>query len=138
MVARNQRLLGSGADDSERVYRIGPHQELLGRPAPLTDSGADDVELASAADFSRVDADAGYVPVHVVGRITDGGDPGRDVAVAVNGRFVGVGNSFTLATGDEGELFSVMVPPSAFRPGRNRVDVFEVAAGGEPRRLGGS
>ena len=34
-----------------------------------------------------------------------------------------VGNTFELAVGDEGELVSVMVPESAFRKGRNRVQV---------------
>ena len=51
--------------------------------------------------------------------------PGRDIAVAVNGTIVGVGSTFELAEGDEGELFQVMVPPDAFRQGRNRVEVLE-------------
>jgi hypothetical protein len=38
---------------------------------------------------------------------------------------VGVGSTFELVSGDEGELVQVMVPPSAFREGRNRVEVFE-------------
>ena len=57
--------------------------------------------------------------------------------MAVNGRIAAVGNTFTLAEGEEGELFSVMVPESALRRGRNRVDVFEVVAGGSLNRLGG-
>jgi hypothetical protein len=39
---------------------------------------------------------------------------------------VAVGETFTLATGDEGELVSVMVPPESFEQGRNEVEVFEV------------
>ena len=50
----------------------------------------------------------------------------RDIAVAVNGTIVAVGNTFTLAEGDEGELVSVMVPGVGVPEGRNRVEVFEV------------
>ncbi len=53
------------------------------------------------------------------------GETGRDIAVAVNGTIAAVGTTFELVEGDEGELVSVMVPPSAFRQGRNRVEVFE-------------
>jgi hypothetical protein len=53
------------------------------------------------------------------------GEPGREIAVAVNGTIAAVGSTFELAEGDEGELVSVMVPPSAFRSGSNRVEVFE-------------
>jgi hypothetical protein len=76
------------------------------------------------------------VPTHPVGRLS-GGTPGRDIAVAVNGRIVAVGDTFTLAAGEEGEFFSVMIPESSLRRGRNRLDVFEVSAGGSLKRLGG-
>ena len=84
------------------------------------------MELAYAADYRKVDPDAPFVPAHVAGRVRGGGDGGRDVAVAVNGEIVGVGETFTLAEGDEGELVSVLVPPGSFRAGANRVQVFEV------------
>ena len=41
----------------------------------------------------------------------------------MNGRIAAVGNTFKLAIGNEGELVSVMVPESAFRKGRNQVQV---------------
>jgi hypothetical protein len=63
----------------------------------------------------------------VVGHVQGGGDGGRDVAVAVNGRIVGVGETFTLAVGSEGELVSVVVPPSSFKPGGNDVRVYLVS-----------
>jgi hypothetical protein len=70
------------------------------------------------------------VPAHVVGRIR-GGRSGarRDVAIAVNGRIVAVSRSFQLATGDD-ELVAAMVPESAFRQGRNRVQVLAVSRRG--------
>jgi hypothetical protein len=135
--ARDRRLFGTGADGPLRVYRIGPHQELLGRRVGAG-GGAGSVELFMAADYEDVDLRSDFLPTHVVGRVGGGGSAGRDIAVAVNGRIAAVGTTFTLAEGEPGELLSVMVPESAFRRGRNRVDVFEVAADGSLTRLGGS
>jgi hypothetical protein len=66
------------------------------------------------------------VPSFVVGQVKDGGSPGRSVAVAVNGKIVGVGQTFTLATGEGGQLVAVMVPPGSFKQGRNDVRVYLV------------
>ena len=51
-----------------------------------------------------------------------------DIAIAVNGTVRAVGNTFKLATGG-GELFGVMVPPSALKNGKNEVKVYEVSGG---------
>ena len=125
VVDRNLRLFGTGRDGPDRIYEIGPHQELIGQPASAAGRKLP-VELPSAQDYENVDPESGYVPTHVVGRVEGAGEPGRDIAVAVNGTIRAVGNIFTLAVGDEGELVSVMVPESAFREGGNRVEVFEV------------
>jgi hypothetical protein len=125
VVDRNLRLFGTGRDGPDRIYEIGPHQELIGRPASAAGRKLP-VELPSAQDYENVDPESGYVPSHVVGRVEGAEEPGRDIAVAVNGTIRAVGNTFTLAVGDEGELVSVMVPESAFREGGNRVEVFEV------------
>jgi hypothetical protein len=125
VVDRNLRLFGTGRDGPDRIYEIGPHQELMGQPASAAGRKLP-VELPSAQDYENVDPESGYVPTHVVGRVEGAGEPGRDIAVAVNGTIRAVGNTFTLAVGDEGELVSVMVPESAFREGGNRVEVFEV------------
>jgi hypothetical protein len=125
IVDRNIRLFGTGREGPDRIYRIGPRQELIGQPASAAGEKLP-VELSFAQDYENVDPESGYVPTHVVGRVQGGGDEKRDIAVAVNGTIVAVGNTFTLAVGDEGELVSVMVPESAFRRGRNQVEVFEV------------
>ncbi|HLM09957.1 MAG TPA: sulfatase-like hydrolase/transferase [Thermoleophilaceae bacterium] len=123
VVARNQRLFGSGADGPDRIYRLGPATELIGRPASEAGERLE-VELPAASDYANVDPDSGYLPTHVVGRVRDGDpDAGRDVVVAVNGTIVASGNTFTLAEGDDSELVSVMIPEDALRPGRNRVSV---------------
>jgi hypothetical protein len=84
------------------------------------------VDFAYAGDYENMDPASAYVPVHVVGRVNGADRHPRDIAVAVNGTIRAVGNTFTLAVGDEGELVSVMVPESAFRKGRNEVEVLEV------------
>jgi hypothetical protein len=80
--------------------------------------------LVYGPDYRDVDPGSPFVPTHVVGRVQDGGEGGRAIAVAVNGTIAAVGETFTLATGDEGELVSVLVPPESFRAGANRVEVF--------------
>jgi hypothetical protein len=124
VVERNVRLFGTGRDGPERVYRLGPNQELIGRPASAAGDRLD-VDFIYGADYEDVDVDSPYLPNHVVGQVRSEGEPGREIAVAVNGRIAGVGTTFELVEGDEGELVAVMVPPSAFRSGRNRVEVFE-------------
>jgi hypothetical protein len=104
------------------MYELGPNQDLIGKPASAAGAPLD-VELAYAGDYGRVNPESGFVPTHVVGRVNGPDRPPRDIAVAVNGRIVAVGNTFELVTGDEGELVSVMVPESAFRRGRNEVQV---------------
>jgi hypothetical protein len=124
VVDRNLRLFGTGRDGPERVYRIGPNQELLGRPSSAAGSRLD-VDFVYGADYEDVDLESPFVPTQVVGHVRSEGETGREIAVAVNGTIVAVGNTFELVTGDEGELVSAMVPPTAFRQGRNRVEVFE-------------
>jgi len=123
IIERNLTLFGSGRDD--RLYRIGPNPDLIGRDAAGAGLTKLDVELPYAPEYRRVDTGSSFVPVHVVGRVRDGGQGGREIAVAVNGRIVAVGETFTLATGEEGELVSVMVPPESFEQGRNEVEVYE-------------
>jgi hypothetical protein len=123
IIDRNQRLFGSGADGPERIFRIGPNPELIGQPASAAGEQLD-VELSYQRDYANVGADPLYLPVHVVGRVNGPDRHPRDIAVAVNGTIRAVGNTFTLAVGDDGELVSVMLPESAFRKGRNQVQVF--------------
>jgi hypothetical protein len=124
VIARNQRLVGSGADDPLRPYRMGPHQELIGKPASAAGEPLD-VDLSYAPEYAHVDPATGYVPAHVVGRVQGPDRHPRDIAIAVNGTIVAVGNTFKLVEGEDGELLSVMVPESAFRKGRNDVQVLQ-------------
>src|SRR5829696_10442926 len=85
IIDRDHALFGTGADGPDRVYRIGPHQELLGRSATQAGLQPLDVDFAYGADYKNVDPDLPFVPAHVVGKVQNGGDGGRDIAVAVNG-----------------------------------------------------
>ena len=123
IIERNHRLFGSGADGPDRLYRIGPHPELIGQPASAAGPKLD-VELADAGDYENVDPATGFIPTHIVASVNGPDRHPRDIAVAVNGTIRAVGNTFTLAVGDAGELVSVMVPESAFHKGSNRVEVF--------------
>jgi hypothetical protein len=124
-VERNTTLLGTGRDGPDRLYRIGPHQELIGRPASAAGPPLD-VDLLNGSDYDHVDLRSSFLPIHVVGKVQTPGAPPRDIAVAVNGTIRAVGNTFKLATGAGGELVSVLVPPESFQQGRNRVEVLRV------------
>ena len=125
IVDRNLRLFGTGRDD--RLFEIGPNPELIGKDPAAVGLQPLDTELAYAGEYRDVDTGSTFIPAHVVARVRDGGEGGREIAVAVNGTIVAVGETFTLAKGDEGELVSVMVPPESFEQGRNEVEVFEAA-----------
>jgi len=122
-LAKKIELFGTGADGPERMFRFGPNAELIGRPVgSLPDlAGA---EIENAEDYEDVDAGSGYLPAHVMGRV-DGGEPGRDIAIAVNGEIAAVSRTFTLV-GDDEVIFAAIIPESALREGSNDVRVLEV------------
>jgi Sulfatase len=137
---RKLRLFGVGRDGPLRLFRIGPRRNLLSRPVrdfPVEDAAG--ARFVHAGRYDRVSLRSPTLPAWATGRL-DGVPAGRDLAVAVNGRIAGLTASFRLATGGD-TLFAVMVPASSFRPGQNRVELFEVrgAAAGTGitlRRLG--
>jgi hypothetical protein len=136
------RKYGTGAESEllfgdpwASAYRIGPHSELIGRRVPEVAAGAAHAEIANAELVARVDPAAKILPTRVTGRLP-GTPPGamRDLAVAVNGRIRAVGRSFHLR-GRRMEFFSLLVPESALRRGRNSLEVLEVRRDGSLARL---
>jgi hypothetical protein len=122
-------LFGEGRDS---VYVIGSHRELLGTriPKALRRPATTRVEVRGEDMFADVRKGAPVVPARITCRVVSGYlQPGTAVAVALNGRVVAVG----VAGG--GGLLRVLVPESAFREGRNRIDVFEVEVRGSKRTL---
>jgi hypothetical protein len=133
-LARKIALFGDGSLD--RLYRIGPNPELIGRPARANaPAGAVKAKINGAGDLADVDPGSDFLPAHITGSLS-GGSAGatRHVVVAVNGVIRASGETFYLE-GSKTESLSVMVPDSALRPGKNRVEVFEVTGSGRSARL---
>ncbi len=116
-------------DPWESAYRIGPHPELIGRPVPQLAAASAHAQIANLGLAAHVDPSQELLPTRVTGRLP--GTPRgttRDLAVAVNGRIRAVGRSFHLH-GRRTEFFSLIVPESALRPGRNSIRLLEVRDG---------
>ena len=127
---------GEGDDGPQRVYRIGPNQQLIGQKAQSAGPSQSKVALTGRGAYANVNPDGPTIPSWVTGRVSGGSAQPQDIAVAVNGTIRAVGNTFKLATGG-GQLVGVLVPESSFRKGRNTVEVFEVQ-GGRLLKMGGS
>ena len=132
-LARQVALLGTTWDSA---YRIGPHPEVIGEALtalPALPRGPLTAAVEDAERYARVEPESDYVPSLIAGRLS-GADPAdRELAFAVNGRIVSTGRSFA-ALGQDGLNFSSMLPPTAFRDGENRIDIYELAPAGA--RLG--
>jgi hypothetical protein len=143
---RKQRLLdlklalyGTGADGPERIYRVGPNQELIGRRVAQLAAGDSSlrVELTDPDAYDDVDPDGPVLPIWVTGSVSGAAGEKHDVAIAVNGVVRAVSSTFELANRD-GDLIAALVPPSSLREGENAVEVFEVVDGTRLASMGGS
>ena len=134
------RLERFGWGDWASLYTgVGPNRELLGREVDeqaRASRGTVRAAIAGADEMRAVRKGSALAPTQVVGPVTGGkaGDR-RDIAVAVGGRIESVSRTFYLR-GSEQESFAVNVPESSLRPGRNRIEVFEVLDGGRLRLIG--
>jgi hypothetical protein len=141
LLQRKLALFGWG-DQRPGLFGIGPNRQLIGRRVAdlgASPQGAIKATVNAADELGRVRLGSGYVPALVTGRIRGPGTPapGRQLAFALNGRIIAVGSSFQLLDKSK-EYFSAMVPEAAFHDGRNRLQVFEVSAGGASLQLLGS
>jgi len=123
-VRRKTALFGEGSDS---LFRIPASQKIIGlrasRLRPLDAVGAE-VHLDAEALFGDVRLSSWVIPVLITGTIEKPEIGANDeLAVAVNGRLAGTARSFRL--GGE-QRFSFLVPPTAFRDGFNRIEVFIV------------
>jgi hypothetical protein len=124
-------LFGSGAD-LERLYRIGPNPELVGR----TVRSLTGLEALAAArihqseELRAVDPSSGFVPGEVTGELPNGRPGGgRPIALALNGTIVATGITFSME-GSAAESFEVIVPEEDFRRGAIQARVFEIVSPG--------
>jgi hypothetical protein len=138
VLAQKVRLFGSDSGWA-RVYRPGPYGDLVGRRVsdlPSDPAGQGTVTLASPEAFDSVDPEAGFVPGAIRARFSGLG-AGEPIAVAVNGRIATVTATYPAG---EGTRALAVVPPTAFKPGVNSVQVLSIGAGSPPRLgpLGGA
>ena len=127
ILAQKVALFGSGQGWA-RVYRAGPDGELVGRSVaslPGQVSPVASVTLAEPEDFDEVDPKASFVPGAIRARFSGLG-AGERVAFAINGRVAATTSTYE---GPDGVRAFVVVPPSAFRPGSNSVEVLSIAGG---------
>ncbi len=135
---RQLELFGEGGWD---VYGAGADEGLLGRPeeelqeisAGTPSSGSPPSGIATIdATGSRLLRSLGHrspvLPSPLVGTLS-GAQKGERLFVAVNGRVAGVARAYQ-AEDDSVVRFSVLVPPAAFRAGRNEVAFYAAPADG--------
>jgi hypothetical protein len=125
-IARKIELVG--ARDWGSLFVSSAYRPLLGRPVaslPLVGSSSDRAEITDEATrtlLERYDPALPFVPSPIPGRISgDGAKVGRTLAVAVNGRIAAVATTYGVY---ETTRFSALAPESAFRRGRNEVEVY--------------
>jgi hypothetical protein len=134
--SRSRRLTGSPWG---LVYRAVPYRLLLGRRVTSLEVGPPrglEAELLEAERWRSVRPRAHVLPLQVAGWISPGVPfAKRVIAASVNGRIEALGRSFHLRSWDLRETFSLLLPESALRRGRNRVRLFAVSGRGESPRL---
>ena len=121
-----QQLATFGTGDLARVYRIGPHRELLGRNVsalavrPSADEG---VQLSGGELLEHVDLSFDVVPTYMTGTLTGRHPAQQDLAVSVNGVIAAVTRSYTEFGTTK---FAALVPERTIRAGANDVSVYAV------------
>lgn len=116
-------------------YAIGPSPELIGRrieAQSVRAAGAPRATIDEPGDYRDVDLAGGVLSAYVSGAV-EGLDTDAEVAVAVDGRI----EATTRVYRDGSDLvFAALVPPSAFRDGRNAITVLQVLPGDRLRAIG--
>jgi hypothetical protein len=125
-IAERARRFGIGGN-VDRLFAIGPNAQLIGARVDSTWRRRRlKARFWGARRFLDVDLGGRRIPANVLGWL-DAPHAGRELAVAVNGRIAAVGRSFP-PIGGLGIEFSLMVPESAFRQGRNDVRLYRLSA----------
>jgi hypothetical protein len=121
-------LFGTGRG-LEGLFRIGPHNELIGRRIdsfPDIDDSAIECDIDGDSYFNSVDTSAPVILTHITGQVLhpqmENFKP-RQLAVAANGIIQAVTQSYQ--SGNE-ERFAALLPESALQPGHNDVEIYRV------------
>lgn len=116
-----------GGRSPERMFRLGPHSELIGRPAGELRDELHPRWKAVIDSPRQFRAEGDFVPCHLTGHVKgDGESPPRPLAlaIAVNGIIRGTTRTYT--TAEFRDQWSLMLPEAAFQPGENRVEAFVI------------
>jgi hypothetical protein len=125
---RMLQCFGDGSEP-ERLFRIGPYGELVGRPAQefaASDPVGVTLDLVKPAR-SPTNEPVAIVPCYFSGRVKSRSGTGHPtvLAIAVNGTIQAVTRTYT----DKkiSDTWSAMVPETAFETGPNEVQIFAVS-----------
>ena len=121
----------------EGLFRIGPHQELIGRrisECEVAVERAGETELFGTEILARADAAAAWVPCHLGGRIItfDSARLPMDLAIAVDGKVLATTRTLTIPGLEE--TWTAMVPEEAFG-GSREVEVYAIRSSNGKVRL---
>ena len=125
-----RRKLARFGSGRRSIYGLGPQRWLLGRRVAglhAVRAGGVTATVDAPARFESVDPHALLLPADIDGAVHGGRPHSRAIAVAVNDRVAATGR--TLVRGGQ-EFFIALVPPTAFRRGKNDIQVFEVSGTG--------
>jgi hypothetical protein len=121
-----QRIAIFGTGSIKRVYRIGPHRELLGRSVTslaVHPSSTESVHVSGRELLAAVDLSLDVLPSYITGTLAGRHPAQQDLAVAVNGKIEAVTRSYT----EFGQTkFAALVPEESIRQGANDVSVYAV------------
>ena len=126
-VARDLATYLSPDAGEHDLFRLGPHGDLVGTtPEAAATQPAGRRAHADWARYDDVDL-RGILPALLEPRV-DGIEPGQWIAVSLNGTIAGVGPVYGSSSGAKAV---VLLDPSYFRQGRNRIELFLVTDNGQ-------
>ncbi len=134
------KLLGGDGADWDRAFRWGKFEDLIGESlndVDLLEPGSPGLPKAtpdvSGSDGYTFSPGVELNPVLRQRGVIKGGDAGLPLAVAVNGTIAAVGQTYV----DNGKTrYSILIPQSALRAGRNRIALFGIREDSGQPRLG--
>ena len=135
-VERKLTLLGSGAI-SEKLFKIGPYGDLVGRRVADVAVGDAEVKLGLYLPtlFAHVQPNSDFVPTQITGYVRSGWDAEAplNLAVAINGTIRATTRTYTFPRAGKRKRWSAVVEESSFYAGQNEVEVFVInSSRGQP------
>lgn len=126
---RKLALFGSGTT-SDRLYKIGPYDDLIGRHvSEIGVSGETGltVEIDQPEFYAWVAPGASFVPSYLTGHVSTDANVASQVNLAVTVNDVVQAVTRTFREEENVRKFAAIVPETAFRAGRNEIEVFAVS-----------